>query len=215
MLDAHSVGTLAPLAAAGLNVHARLQVQEAGEIAALKGQVADEFVIEHAAERGVRGCHQRSFFGDGNRLGLLTRLQGEVDADLHSDLNQDVLALKCLEALVLGLDGIGAGRQVGRVVLAGIVAGQSSGDASLRIRDGNRGAGNRASALIGDAPDDATHVSTLRMGGQTQQEQSNTHAQQTEKGTDWIHKHPFIFTIDLGPSEQVHNPDYGPRETGE
>ena len=97
-------------------------------------------LLERAAQGGVGGLHQRDRFGDGDGLGLLAGLKGQVNSNFLANLQHNVLAFKLLEPFGLDADGIGAGNQRGSVILAGLIGGQRSRHASLRVYDGYRGA---------------------------------------------------------------------------
>ena len=61
----------------------------------------------------------RQRFGNGNRLGHLTGLHLNVDANFTAGLEQHVLTLEHLEALRLAPDRVGGRRQVRGVVCSG------------------------------------------------------------------------------------------------
>jgi hypothetical protein len=85
-------------------------------------------------------------------------LERKVHANLLSDLQQNVLALHCLESFGLGANRVRSRKEVGSVVFPGVACDQSAGNASLHILDGDRGAGNDAAALVRNRSRDAAKI---------------------------------------------------------
>ena len=71
---------------AGIDGDARPQLQKIGEIAAVHGEVRDDRALQGSAEFGVGGLHHGQRFGDGDLLGLLAGLQGQIDTQFLIDL---------------------------------------------------------------------------------------------------------------------------------
>ena len=157
------VCALGPAGTAGIFDRAGTQHQKVGEVAAVQGQVIDDVVLDGSADDRVGCVDQRQFTRYRDFLGLLTRLQSEIDAQFLIDLQSDTGAFGGSKALEGGTDGIGAGQKVGRVVLARTVRHQSARDISLGVEDGYGSSGDRASGLIGYAAENAAGAA-LRKG---------------------------------------------------
>jgi hypothetical protein len=134
-----AVGALGPAGVAGVLGYAGSQIEKILEVPAVQGQVIDHRIRDRTPEFGVGGFDQRDRLGDVHRLGLLAGLQGEVDANLLADLQHHVLALHTLEAFELGANRVSTRKQVGSEVGSGIIGGQRPRDASLDVRDSDRG----------------------------------------------------------------------------
>ena len=112
-----------------------------------------------------------SFFGDSNRRGLLTRLEGQVNADVLAHFQPDILPLDLVKASGFCADRIDAGKDIGSGVFPGLVRGQSSRDASLSIGDGDGGVRDHAAALVGDASRNAAQLLCANTGRQSRKHQ--------------------------------------------
>ena len=100
----------------------------------------------------IRGIDRRDFRGDGDGLGLLAGLQGQIDANRLADLHEYAAAFQRLEALGLSPDRIGAGNHAVRRVLPGAIGHQGSRGAAGHVDHRHRGAGNDAAALVRHRP---------------------------------------------------------------
>src|SRR6267143_3375431 len=150
VLRANAVCGLRPRAAARVNRSARTQGDEILVVAAIQRQVVDDFVADGAAQRGGGGIHHGNFFGDGDRFSCRAGLEHGVDTDVLANLKQDVLALKSLETLVLGTNGIGTGEKVHSDICSIRIGGQSLRHTSSDVGDDHGGIADVAAGLVGD-----------------------------------------------------------------
>ncbi len=131
----HVVGALGPRAATRLEHHARAQAQQTLEVSAIQGQVVDVRVVECASQGGVGSLHQRDRLSDGDGLRLRARLNGQVSPNLLANAKLDVLALQLLESIGLGANRVRSRKQLGSVVLPGVIRGEGSCDTSVFVDD--------------------------------------------------------------------------------
>ena len=99
-----------------------------------------------------------SDFGHGDRLRLLTSLQGKVNANLLADLQLNILARQRLETFGLGADDVFTGEQSGSVILTGAVRHQGLRHTSIHIYHGYRRAGQHAATLICNGSENPTKI---------------------------------------------------------
>ena len=106
-----------------LNLHARFELREIEEVAAVHRQVFDLFLVQDALHAGLFGIDSYRLLGDGDYGIGLAHLQADVDAGNFADPYDDAL-LHRLESGSFDADGI-----ISRDQCAGIVgAGGGSGD---------------------------------------------------------------------------------------
>ncbi len=98
-------------------------MQEAIVIASIQRQLVDLEIGDGAAELGIGGIDERDLFGDGHGLRLLTGLQDQIDTNVLADLDDNAGTFDGAEAGGGGADGVGAGDDVARQVLARSVGG--------------------------------------------------------------------------------------------
>ena len=107
-------------------------------------------------------------------------LNGQVHSNFLAHFEDNVLTLQLLEPFGLGANRIVAGSQIGSVILPGIVRGQGSRDAPLRVYDGYRGAGYDAAALVCDRSENPAGIA-LRKRGHAEQKDHQRAAQQLDR----------------------------------
>ena len=151
----HAVGALRERAAAGVNHHARTELQQVREVAAIQWQTIDDIALQSSAQLCVGGIYQRNGFRHGDRLRHFTWLELKVDANILIYFQNDVLAFGRLETFSLPTDHVRAGNKVGRIVLTGLVRGQRSRRASLRVVDRHCGAFYHPAALVREGSQDS------------------------------------------------------------
>src|SRR5205807_139275 len=152
------VGTLGPRRAARLDHHTWAQIQQILVVALIQWHIVDVRVVECAAQGGVGGLHERDGLGDGDALGLLAGLNGQVHSNLLTDFDRHVLTLQSLKAIGLCADDIGAGNKGGSVILPGVIAGESSRDAPVLIYDRYRGARDDTATLVCNGTENASEI---------------------------------------------------------
>ena len=118
VMRALPIGALRPPRPSGIHRDSGAQLQQVGEVAAVHGQVRDDFALQSSAKLCVAGFHHRQRFGDDNPLGLLARLQRQIDAQVLIDLENDAGAFLSLEAPKYRPDSIGTWEKVGSIVFA-------------------------------------------------------------------------------------------------
>src|SRR5438128_1856149 len=134
------VGALSPWRAPRLDRHARNQIQQILIVASIQRHIVDGCIFEYATKGPARGIHQRDRFADGDGFALLAGLYSHVDSNLRADLDHNVLTVQPLEPRELGADRVCAGNQIGSVILARLIRGQGSREASVLVDYAYRGA---------------------------------------------------------------------------
>ena len=164
-----AVGAFRIRGASWIDHHARRQLQQVLEVAAIHGQAIDDIALQRSAQFRVGGIHHGQRLGDGDRLRLLAGLQHQIHAQFLIGLEQNPQAFDRLESHGLRAHRVGARKQVGTVVLTGLVGGQRSRRASLRVGDRHCGADQHAPALIREGSQNSPRVA-LRERRTTNQE---------------------------------------------
>ena len=103
--------------------HSGTQLQQAVEIAAIQGQRVDRLIANRSTQGCVGSVNRGKFSSDRHRLGLLARLNYQVNADVLSHLDQHARVFHGPEAFGFPTDGVGAGSEIVGHILPGAIRG--------------------------------------------------------------------------------------------
>ena len=149
-------GPIAALAGAGLarigktGRHIGRQRDQLQKIPAVEREIHDATIVDNGANRRVFGINHRRAADDLHRLFDRANGEGEIQADCLLGLQLDAVSNRALKPLQFNFYVVGSGEQVWKHVNArgvGLLGGRNPG---LRIRDGDRRAGQHAAAGVQD-----------------------------------------------------------------
>ena len=142
---------------------ARQELQVAGEVAALQGDVVDLLAVDEAGTRRVGRLHERGLRLDGDLLAQLPDFQRDrAKCEALGRAQLQALLFVDLEALHGHLDVVGAGQEVGKLENAIGARDRVAGEVGTGVGDGDRGAWHHAATRVGDSAGDLSRE-PLRM----------------------------------------------------
>src|SRR5438105_815850 len=120
--------------------------------------------FDDAAGDGGFGFEQRRHRADFHRLGEAADVELDIDLGLLIGAQLDAVLDLLLEALRFDSEVVGAGPEVGDVVVAFLIAHGFKLKSGLRIADDYLGAGNYGTSTVRDGADDGGQTRGLRRG---------------------------------------------------
>jgi hypothetical protein len=130
--------------------HPRRQRDQRLEAPPVEGQALDEGAVDHGADHRRLRIHERSARFHRHGLGHRAQRHLEVDLDGIQNVELHVGLDQLLEAGLLDLDAIGAGRKIRQVIFARCVGRRLVADVLAGADGGDPGLGDRRTGGIGD-----------------------------------------------------------------
>jgi len=147
----------------GLADNARGEIDELRKVAAVEDEIVDLLAGDGAGEIG-RGCFHLgyAFAGDDDFLGDGADVQGDVNASLFTDGENDFLGGKFLESFCGDGHVIRIARETGDDVRAITIGNGGAGKATRQILECDFGAGDGGSGFVDDGTTDVAGVLGMR-----------------------------------------------------
>ena len=142
VLGAQAIAAGGGEAASGIADNAGTKLQQVFVIAAVEGKIVDFLVAQGSAESGGRGVDQGHIAADFDGFVHVAGGERQVHLGIGGNLEQNAGTGDGLESLGFGANRVGAGREGGDKIVAGIVGGGGPGGTALHIGDDDTGPGD-------------------------------------------------------------------------